>query len=99
MNAIYGTMIAGLLYYRKFAESLKCKKFIKNPYDPCVWNKVIEGKQCTFCFRVDNCKISHVILKVIDDMIAWLCQEYKCIFTDGSGKMKVARGKGTSILA
>jgi hypothetical protein len=26
-------------------------------------------------------------------MIAWLCQEYKSIFTDGSGKMKVARGK------
>ncbi len=31
MNAIYGTMIAGLLYYHKFAESLECKKFIKNP--------------------------------------------------------------------
>jgi hypothetical protein len=93
MNAIYGTMIAGLLYYRKFAESLKCKKFINNPYDPCVWNKVIKGKQCTICFHVDDCKISHVISKVIDDMIAWLGQEYESIFTDGSGKMKVARGK------
>ncbi len=57
MNVIYGTMIAGLLYYRKFAESLEHKKFIKNPYDPCVWNKVIKGKQCTICFHVDNCKI------------------------------------------
>jgi hypothetical protein len=36
MNGIYGTMIAGLLYYRKFAESLERKKFIKNPYDPCI---------------------------------------------------------------
>jgi hypothetical protein len=26
-------------------------------------------------------------------MITWLRQEYKSIFTDGSGKMKVARGK------
>jgi hypothetical protein len=26
-------------------------------------------------------------------MIAWLCQEYQSIFTDGSRKMKVARGK------
>jgi hypothetical protein len=92
-NAIYGTMIAGLLYYRKFAESLKRKNFIKNPYDPCVWNKVTKGKQCTICFHVDNCKISHVCSKVINDMIAWLCQEYKSIFKDGSGKMKVARGK------
>jgi hypothetical protein len=30
MNAIYGTMIAGLLYYRKFAECLERKNFIKN---------------------------------------------------------------------
>ncbi len=44
MNAIYGAMIAGLLYYCKFAESLERKKFIKNPYDPRVWNKVIKGK-------------------------------------------------------
>jgi hypothetical protein len=63
MNAIYGTMIAGLLYYHKFAESLEGKKFIKNPYYPCVWNKVIKGKQCTIYFHVDNCKISHVISK------------------------------------
>jgi hypothetical protein len=93
MNVIYGMMVAGLLYYRKFAESLKHKKFIKNPYDPCIWNKVIKGKQCTIYFHVDNCKISHVILKVIDDMIAWLRQEYESIFTDGSGKMKVSRAK------
>jgi hypothetical protein len=93
MNVISGMMIEALLYYRKFAESLECKKFIKNPYDPCLWNKVIKGKQCTIYFHVDNCKISYVILKVINDMIAWLRQEYKSIFTDGSGKMKVARGK------
>ena len=42
---------------------------------------------------MDDCKISHVSPKVIDDMIAWLRQEYESIFTDGSGKMKVARGK------
>ncbi len=81
MNAIYRTMIAGLLYYCKFAESLERKKFIKNPYDPCVGIKIIKGKQCTICFHVDDCKISHVILKVIDDRIAWLHQEYKSIFT------------------
>ncbi len=42
---------------------------------------------------MDDCKILHVSPKVINDMIAWLHQEYKSIFTDGSGKMKVARGK------
>jgi hypothetical protein len=93
LNAIYGTMVAGLLYYRKFADSLDQKKFIKNPYDPCVWNKIIDGNQCTICFHVDDCKISHIKSSVNDGIIAWLRQEYKSIFTDGSGKMKVARGR------
>ncbi len=35
-NAIYGTMVAGLLYYRKFSSSLKNRGFTVNPYDPCV---------------------------------------------------------------
>jgi transcription antitermination factor NusG len=93
LNAIYVTMVAGLLYYRKFADSLGQKMFIKNPYDPCVWNKIIDGKQCTICFHVDDCKISHVKSSVNNSIIAWLRQEYESIFTDGSGKMKVARGR------
>ena len=93
MNAIYGTMVTGLLYYHKFADSLYQKKFTKNPYDPCLWNKIIEGKQCTICFHIDNCKISHVKLSVNDGIIAWLRPEYKIIFTDSSGRMKVARGR------
>ncbi len=68
-------------------------EFIMNPYDPCVWNKIINGMQCTICFHVNNCKISHVSTAVLDNIIAWLHQEYENVFTDGSGKMKVARGK------
>jgi len=64
-----------------------------NPYDPCVWNKIINGKQCTILFHVDDCKISHVESKVLDDTIEWLWRDYESIFEDGSGKMKVHRGK------
>jgi hypothetical protein len=35
----------------------------------------------------------HLDPKVVDYTIAWLHEEYKSVFTDGSGKMKVARGK------
>jgi hypothetical protein len=56
-NTIYGTMIAGLLYYRKFSESLTEQSYVANAYDPCLWNKVIEDKQSTICFHVDDCKI------------------------------------------
>jgi hypothetical protein len=92
-NAIYGTMVTGLLYYRKFSSSLKKRGFTANPYDPCVWNRDIKGKQMTICFHIDDCKILYLDPKVADYTIAWLREEYKSEFTDGSGKMKVAQGK------
>jgi len=57
-NALYGTMVASLLYYRKFTKSLMSIGFELNPYDPCVANKIIEGEQMTICFHVDDCKLS-----------------------------------------
>jgi hypothetical protein len=92
LNAIYGTMVAGLLYYEKFTDSLKEHRYKMNPYDACVWNKMIEGKQCTICFHVDDCKISHVSEKVVNQTIEWLRKDYENIFEDSSGKMKVSRG-------
>ena len=93
LNALYGTMVAALLYYQKFTNSLKEKGYNVNPYDPCVWNKKIKGSQCTICFHVDDCKISHKSKTVVDQTIKWLRKDYESIFEDGSGKMKINRGK------
>ncbi len=82
-----------MLYYRKFLSSLKNRGFTVNRYDPCVWNRVIIGKQMTICFHVDDCKISYLDPKIVDYTIAWLRNEYESVFTDGRGMMKVARGK------
>ncbi len=41
LNAVYGTMVAALLYYKKFVKSLKSKGFKLNPYDGCVANKIV----------------------------------------------------------
>jgi hypothetical protein len=91
-NAIYGTMVASLLYYRKFRKSLESFGFTFNPYDPCVANKVVNGTQMTICFHVDDCKLSHKEKQENDKMIEWLRIEYESIFEDGSGKMTVSRG-------
>jgi hypothetical protein len=91
-EVVDGTMKVGLLYYRKFSESLAEQGYVVNAYDPCVWNKVIRGKKSTICFHVVDCKISHESAKVNDDTISWLRRDYESIFTDGSGAMKVARG-------
>ena len=93
LNAVYGTMVAALLYYKKFVKSLKSKGFKLNPYDPCVANKIVDGKQITVCFHVDDCKLSHENPRVIDKTIDWLRNEYETIFEDGSGARKVHRGK------
>jgi hypothetical protein len=92
-NALYGTMVAILLYYRKFVNSLMDIGFIINPYDPCVANKIVEGKQMTICFHVDDFKLSHHKKKVMDTMIEYLREEYERIFEDGTGAMPVSRGK------
>ncbi len=93
LNAIYGTMVASLLYYQKFTRSLKNQGYIMNPYDPCVWNKVIRGSQITICFHVDNCKVSHKSARAVDNAIKWLRRDIESIFEDGSGGMTVHRGR------
>jgi hypothetical protein len=92
-NAMYGTMDASLLYYRKFVKSLTDIDFVINPCNMCVSNKNIEGKHMTICFHVDDCKLSHRKTKVMDSMIYYLRQEYESIFEHGSGAMTLIRGK------
>ena len=53
----------------------------------------MNGKQPRIVFHVDDCKLSHIDSKVLDDTIEWLRQDYESIFEDGSGKMKVSQGQ------
>jgi len=34
--------------------------FTINPYDQCIANKTINGRQCNIIWHVDDLKISHV---------------------------------------
>ena len=43
-NALYGTIVASLLYYRNLTKSLTDIGFKINPYDLCVANKIINGQ-------------------------------------------------------
>ena len=55
----------------------------------CVANKLVDGKVLTICFHMDDCKISQRSIKVVNDTIVWLRDEYEVIFEDGMGAMKV----------
>jgi Reverse transcriptase (RNA-dependent DNA polymerase) len=93
LNALYGIMKAALLYYQKFVENLESIGFVLNPYDPCVANKMVHGKQLTVVWHVDDLKISHASEQVVTRMINWLERTYVRLFDDGSGAMKSSRGK------
>ncbi len=59
LNTVYGTIVAALLYYKKFVKSHTKQGYMINPYDGCMANKVIKGKQITICCHIDDCNISH----------------------------------------
>jgi hypothetical protein len=80
---------ASTLYYKKFVTDIKSIRFIPNPYDPCVANHIMNGKQHTLTWHVDNIKVSHVDSKVNERFLVWLEKTYG---EDGIGTVKVTRG-------
>ena len=76
LKALYGQLKAALVFYKKLSGELEQAGFKKNPYDPCVMNKIVKGKQLTVVWHVDDLKISHVILKVVTRVIKWLDCKY-----------------------
>jgi hypothetical protein len=76
LRAIYGMLMSGLLFYKKFRTSIEKIGYEVNPYDPCVANKTIKGKQHTISWHVDDLKSSHVDSKVNDEFHEWLRKEY-----------------------
>jgi hypothetical protein len=69
LKALYGCVRSALLWYELFVSTLQEMGFTLNPYDLCVANKIINGKQCTIVWYVDDNKISHVDPNVVTDVI------------------------------
>jgi hypothetical protein len=85
LKALYGCVKSALLWYELFSGTLQEMGFELNPYDTCVANKMVDGKQCTIVWYVDDNKISHMDDKVVTDVIKKI--------EDKFGKMTVTRGK------
>ena len=62
--------------------------FVINPYDWCIANKTVNGKQCTIIWHVDDLKISHANPMIADGIIASLKTEYGKV-----GEMTVRHGQ------
>ena len=60
IRALYGLSDASGLWYEEISSFLKLYGFVENEVEKCVFNKMIDGKQCT-------------ILLYVDDMICSIC--------------------------
>ena len=76
LRALYGMLVASLLWYKKFRKDLETIGFEFNPYDPCVANRIKNEKQHTVRFHVDDIMSSHVNKKVNDKFLEWLNRNY-----------------------
>jgi hypothetical protein len=52
LKALYGTLRAALLFWKLLSSKLVLWGFKISPYDWCVANKTIDGKQCTILWHV-----------------------------------------------
>jgi hypothetical protein len=57
LKAIYDMLLSSLLFYKKLAKDLMSYGFVLNPYDLCVANKFVDGKQITVSWHVDDLKV------------------------------------------
>ena len=90
LRAIYGCIESALLWYELYVKTLKGMGFKLNPYDKCVANKMINGKQCTIAFFVDDNKVSHFDSKVVDEVLNVMKEHF--------GELKISRGNEHDLL-
>jgi hypothetical protein len=76
-KALYGTLQASLLFWKELSTFLvSTLGFEFNPYDKCVVNKVIDGRQCTIIWHVDDLMLKHVSQEVLDQIVSDLSKKF-----------------------
>jgi Reverse transcriptase (RNA-dependent DNA polymerase) len=76
LKALYGTIRAARLFWEKLSGKLQEWGFNANKYDPCVANKMVNGKQLTVAWHVDDLKVSHVDVHIVDEFLNQMEQEF-----------------------
>ena len=89
-KALYGCVKSGLLWYDLFQGTLSELGFKLNPVNACVANCMIDDKQATVAWYVDDNKISHVDDAVVASIINKI--------EDRFGTMTKTRGKKHTFL-
>ena len=76
LKALYGCIRSAMLWYNLFTGVLVKDGFKLNPYDPCIANKQVDGKQLTVAWYVDDLKMSHADRAVLKKLIKRIEEEF-----------------------
>ena len=77
LKALYGTLWATRLFWEKLqAKLVNDWGFMPNRYDSCVVNKMVDGKQLSVAWHVDDLKVSHEKEEVLDEFIGMMQNEF-----------------------
>ena len=86
-NALYGLLRSALLFYRNLVGDLEGGGFVLNPYNSCVADKVVNGKQMTICWHVADLKVSHCDPNQVTIFRVWLSKKYGVAMATHQGKV------------
>lgn len=75
-KALYGCIESARLFYDLLSNVLLSLGYEKNPYDQCIFNKTVNGNQCTIALHVDDLKVSCKDIKIIDQLAADLTARF-----------------------
>jgi hypothetical protein len=87
-KALYGCVESARLWYDHLKSNLVDYGFTENPLVPCVFNKVVDGHQCTLLVYVDDLKCTCVDEKVIDDTFNYLSQQFNSTLKVSTGPIQ-----------
>jgi hypothetical protein len=74
------------LWYDKLCNVLEDDGYVKNDYDGCLFNKVVDGVQVTVTFYVDGLLITSVRGEMVDKLEALLKSKFQAITINKSDK-------------
>jgi hypothetical protein len=83
-KALYGCVQSAKLWYDKLSRVLGSNRYVKNDYDPCLFNKTVDGVQVTVAFHVDNLLITSMKDSMIDEVEAMLKRKFTAITVNRS---------------
>jgi predicted lactoylglutathione lyase len=76
-KALYGCIESAKLWYAEISKTFRSIGYTCNPKDICVFNKTVNGVQCTITLHVDDLMVTSVIESLIDEVMNALRKHYE----------------------